>query len=217
MSEEMLEIWDWITGKPTGKSVERTKAHREGIPHEGVHLWIIRKSEDGWQLLFQRRASTKETFGGYLDITVGGHVPFGTKKKKIQKEAQEEIGINPTDADLIDLGIYRYEEKWEWMNHREFQHVYLMEKNDPLESYTFNDGEVEGIAAVPLRDITTLFKGKVSVRVEYFDGTDTGTQSISKSDLHPLFFTEPMKEYLDTLFSAIGSYILNGSVTETMS
>ena len=93
---EMLEEWDWEAARPTGRAVRRRDAHRDGIPHEGVHLWVVRTAGGLPEVLFQRRAHGKEMYPDCLDITVGGHVPFGVHENKIQKESMEEIGLNPT-------------------------------------------------------------------------------------------------------------------------
>jgi isopentenyldiphosphate isomerase len=212
----MLEIWDWDTGKPTGRSVERTKSHREGIAHEGVHLWVIRKEKGEWYLLFQKRADDKDTFPGVLDITVGGHVPFGQGTSKIQKEAYEEIGISPEPGELIDLGYFRYEEEWDWMFHREFQRVYLLEDNRPLDSYRFHDGEVSGIYAVPIKEMELLFSGGKEIQAMAYHHGRLEKVPVSRDDLHPLFFTGPMSPYLDVLFRAIDQYINRGRATVRM-
>jgi isopentenyldiphosphate isomerase len=140
LTEEILEEWSWEKAVPTGRPVPRGKAHKEGIAHEGVHLWVIKKSAGKTGILFQRRAGHKESYPDYLDITVGGHVPFGKNEGKIQKEASEEIGISPPDSELFDLGYFRYEETTDKMFHREFQRVYLHLDGRPLEAYVFNDG-----------------------------------------------------------------------------
>lgn len=122
-NKELLEAWDWETGIPTGLPVARGESYKKGIAHEGVHLWIIRSGTPPYEILFQQRSPHKELFPGCLDITVGGHVPFGLQGNKIQKEAMEELGISPCDADMTDLGYIRYEEITDEYLHREFQHV----------------------------------------------------------------------------------------------
>lgn len=39
---EILDIVD-ENGKPKGKTVEREKAHAEGIMHRTSHVWLLRK------------------------------------------------------------------------------------------------------------------------------------------------------------------------------
>src|SRR3990172_8254763 len=88
---ELLEAWDWENGLPTGEPITRDAAHRNGIPHEAVHLWIVRNSLSEPELLFQLRAAHKENYPDFLDITVGGHVPYGYCGNKILKEDRKSV------------------------------------------------------------------------------------------------------------------------------
>jgi isopentenyldiphosphate isomerase len=205
MSEELIEAWDWETGKPSGLAVSRKEAHRSGIPHEGVHLWIISYIDSVPYILLQRRAPDKELYPGYLDITVGGHVVFGHDESKIGKEAREELGINIEGKNLIDLGYFRYEEKIPEFSlfHREFQHIWILFDNAPLESYIFEDGEVDGLAAIPFELFKNILTHIGSVEGYFYNGTSTIKKTFSKNELHPLFFTGPMTTYLRFLTTEI--------------
>lgn len=214
--EEMLEAWDWNLALPTGEAVPRKKAHREGIPHEGVHLWVIRISEGRPEILFQHRASLKDTYPDCLDITVGGHVPFQKEENKIQKEAFEEIGISPPEEELMDLGYYRYEEINEVMFHREFQRVYLCRDDRPLDGYRFNDGEVDGIYGVPLEDLARLLNGDHVFSIEGFDGKRMLRREVSRRDFHPLLFSPSMEIYMEVVLGAVKELVENGSVSARM-
>ena len=210
---EMIEEWDWNKAVPTGKAVARDKAHKEGIPHEGVHLWVLRLKDDP-EVLFQHRAKTKEMYPDCLDITVGGHVPFGINEQKIQKESFEEIGIRPLDKDLIDLGYYKYEEKTDNLFHREFQQVYLYVDNRPLDRYEFTDGEVDGIFAVKLDDLKLLMIKDFEFTVEGYEKKSLINKTVSRKDFHPLLFAGLMKEYMEIILQALTELALNKK-TET--
>lgn len=213
---EVIEIWDWADAEPTGRSVLRGYAHRNGIAHEGVHLWIIRPADSGCDVLFQERAPDKEQFPDCLDITVGGHVPFGTVENKVQKESMEEIGISPADGEMIDLGYFRYEEKTETLFHREFQKVYLYASRRELSGYSFIDGEVSGIYAVPLTKLETLMLEDISFHIEGFNGVDIVHRVVSRKDFHPLLFSRSMDLYMKVLLKAVHELIETGSVTVSM-
>ena len=147
---------------------------------------------------------------------MGGHVPFGKEKDKIQKEAYEEIGIKISDKNLIDLGYFRYEERDDKHFHREFQRVYFMEDNRQLDRYSFVDGEVTGIFAVPFLNIEELLKRDLSFVIEGFNGRKLVKRTVNRSDFHPLLFAESMKEYMRVLIQGIKKYISEGEVNVKM-
>jgi len=205
MADEMIEEWDWRTGRPTGRAVARDEAHRTGIPHEGVHLWIISAIDDIPHILLQRRAKNKQFYPGYLDITVGGHVEFGQKEDKLDKEAYEELGIIPPKESIIDLGYFRYEETIPEFSlvHREFQRIWLLFDNRQLDRYRFNDGEVDALAAVVLDEFRGTLMTESLASGYLYDGI-TITRKIFDSDaFHPLFFKGPMVDYMRFLFEQI--------------
>lgn len=215
-NKELLEAWDWESGKPTGRPVARGESYKKGIPHEGVHLWILRAGTRPYEILFQQRSPEKELFPGCLDITVGGHVPFGLKENKIQKEAMEELGISPSDADMTDLGYIRYEEITGDYIHREFQHVYIMRDDRPIDGYRFNDGEVTGLCPVPAGYLRSLFERDSELSIPYYDGKHVVQKIVSKKDFHPLLFSSVMKEYMTVLFTSCMEMMSDGKVKTRM-
>ena len=218
-NKELLEAWDWVTGKPTGASITRGESYRTGTPHEGVHLWITRDAGEDVEILFQHRAKNKALYPDYLDITVGGHVTFGQDvedKCKIRKEAMEEIGISLDEQNLTDLGYCRFEEKTEDYHHREFQHVYLLADQRPLDSYIFNDGEVIGIYAVPSLFLESILHNDSSISVEGFDGIKIIRRSLSRKDFHPMLFDERMKLYMSVVLNGVRELVRTGKVTVLM-
>ena len=90
---EYLDIVDKY-GNPTGEIVERTKAHREGILHRTSHVWILRHSPSGVDVLLQKRSQNKDSFPGCYDISSAGHIPAGVDwKPSALRELEEELGI----------------------------------------------------------------------------------------------------------------------------
>lgn len=218
-NKELLEAWDWETGKPAGRSITRGESYRTGTPHEGVHLWIARDAGNDIELLFQHRAKNKALYPDCLDITVGGHVTFGQDNEgvgKIRKEAMEEIGISLDGLDLTDLGYCRFEEKTEYYHHREFQHVYLLNDSRSLDSYKFNDGEVTGIYAVPSLFLESLERKDSSMTVEGFDGISIIRMTLSRKDFHPLLFDERMRLYKSVVIQGARELVRTGKVTVSM-
>ena len=101
---EILDIVDEY-GNPTGKTVERKKAHEEGIMHRTSHVWLLRKKQGKFQVLLQKRSETKESFPGCYDISSAGHIPAGVDfVESAIRELQEELGISASADELIFCG-----------------------------------------------------------------------------------------------------------------
>ncbi len=130
-------------------------------------------------------------------------MPFGLAENKIQKEAFEEIGLVPDEEGLLDLGFGRYEQREERGRfHREIQHVYMIRDDRPLTGYTFTDGEVTALAAVPLDELAALFSGAGECRGRFYEGGAEEDRIIPRSDFHPLLFAPSMSEYMKTVLVA---------------
>ena len=57
--QELLDIVDEY-GNPTGQTVDRKKAHAEGIMHRTSHVWILRKKDGRVEILLQMRSKIKD-------------------------------------------------------------------------------------------------------------------------------------------------------------
>ena len=104
---EWLDIVD-ENGEPVGKTVERSYAHRNGIPHRTAHVWIFRKQEGRTEILLQKRSENKDSFPGCYDISSAGHIPAGAEYiPSALRELSEELGLTVTEASLEYCGIKR--------------------------------------------------------------------------------------------------------------
>lgn len=104
---EILDVVD-DNGIPTGKTVERKQAHREGIQHRTAHLWIARKKGGQVELLLQKRSKDKDSFPGCYDISSAGHIPAGMDYiPSALRELKEELGVTASEEDLVFCGKKR--------------------------------------------------------------------------------------------------------------
>ena len=102
---EYLDIVD-ENGIPTGETIERSLAHRTGVRHRTTHIWIVRKKEEGIQILLQKRSKNKDSFPGCYDISSAGHIPAGDDfAESGLRELEEELGLIIKKEELIDCGI----------------------------------------------------------------------------------------------------------------
>lgn len=76
---EYLDIVD-ETGRPTGEKLSREIAHRDGVLHRTAHVWVIRSSAGGYDVLLQKRSMEKESFPGLFDTFSKNHLNTQTEK-----------------------------------------------------------------------------------------------------------------------------------------
>lgn len=103
---ELFDIVDEL-GNPTGETVDRTKAHVEGIRHRTSHVWIIREKDGRTQALLQKRSQNKDSFPGRFDTSSAGHIQAGDEPlQSAIRELGEELGIVAEKDDLEFAGRF---------------------------------------------------------------------------------------------------------------
>lgn len=127
---EFLDIVD-ENGNPTGQTVERSKAHREGVRHRTSHVWLLRKKDGEFEILLQKRCEDKDSFPGCYDISSAGHIPAGVDfKPSAIRELKEELGVDASENELIYCGdrIIIYDEIFHGVpfHDRQFSRVFAL-------------------------------------------------------------------------------------------
>lgn len=194
---EPLDVLDEL-GARVGVE-RRDVVHRDGLWHRCFHLWVV--SGDG--LLLQRRARGKDTFPGMLDATAAGHLLAGESVADGVREAEEELGVPFDLAALEDLGERTVvDHPLPGMTNREFQHVFLVRDDRPLEAWTaFDREEVAGLAWLGVDDLTRLVfgDGPGPWSGQEWDGRRVVPAAIAREELIPA-------TYLRTLAIMLGRF-----------
>lgn len=157
---EILDIVD-VNGNPIGETVDRIKAHEEGIRHRTSHVWIARIIDGEMNLLLQRRSDNKDSHPGCLDISSAGHIPAGcTYLESARRELLEELGIESELSDYHYVGKRRKEYK-KLFHGKEFHdnqvsNVYIIFKDIDADEITFQESEVSEVLFMPLKDVYNL-------------------------------------------------------------
>jgi len=153
-------------GEPLGRSKPRALVHRDGDWHRSLHVWVV-LDERGPELVFQRRSAAKDTWPGKIDIAVTGHFRAGESLAAALREADEEIGLPLTTADVVKLGVrWSAEDRGDVHDH-EIQEVLAARTPRSLSSLRPDPDEVEALIAVTLADAHGLFlhTGRAGARV----------------------------------------------------
>jgi len=105
MAEEIFDIIndkDEVVG-----TAPRSIAHRDGLLHRAVHVLFVTPQGEA---VLQRRSAMKDTYPGYLTITVGGHVPSSSSyDETVITEIFEETGQRLQLSDLAPVGWLFYD------------------------------------------------------------------------------------------------------------
>lgn len=147
---EYLDIVD-AHGNPTGETVERSFAHRNGILHRTSHVWIYRIVEGRIQILLQKRCAAKDSFPGCYDISSAGHIPagFGYEESAL-RELEEELGVKTEAENLIPCGlrtiVWDDEFRSVPFHDRQVSKVFVLKLSDYEErDFVLQESEIESV------------------------------------------------------------------------
>jgi isopentenyldiphosphate isomerase len=158
------ELFDILNerGEPTGVTKPRWQVHRDGDWHGAFHLWLCGVDDARAPfVVFQRRSLTKDSWPGYLDVTVGGHLRAGETLEETAREAEEEIGLSVTIADLVPIGRHFDTEPRDGLIERELHFAYAFRNDAPLASYRLHPEELDALVAIAIPDAIALFEGSI--------------------------------------------------------
>jgi isopentenyldiphosphate isomerase len=173
--DELLDILD-ESGLPTGQVVPKSEAHRLGLWHRCFHCWICGSDPGGSYLLLQRRAGTKDTWPGYLDVTAAGHLAAGEETLDGLREVEEELGLRIEPERLIPLGTRRVEQEIPGGCDRELHEVFLVSDATPLGDLRLQKEEVEAVFRLDLDDVEALYEEGSAPAREYAEGRTSATR-----------------------------------------
>lgn len=171
MAQDPDELFDVVTyeGSPTGVVKRRADIHRDGDWHATIHVWVTRVIAGRPVLVFQQRSLDKDTLGGKLDATVGGHLNAGETWREAIRETEEEIGTSYAVEDLVYAGRRTaIGESEPGIRDREIQYVYFVRDERPLGDFAPNPIEVAGLAEFEIEPLLDLLSGRIPVLASRF-------------------------------------------------
>lgn len=155
----MSEIFDIVDeqGFPTGETIDRETAHREGILHRTAHLWLLRRRNEGVEILVQKRSANKDSFPSCYDISSAGHIPAGVDfKPSAIRELKEELGLDASEEELLYCGTRRIRGAKEFHGKmfcdNQVSNVYCIWRDVEPEDCTLQMEEVEEVRWISLEE-----------------------------------------------------------------
>jgi len=182
----MVDVVDGF-GRPTGRVVWKSEAHRRGLPHRCFHCWVFGADEKGEPyLLVQRRDATKETWPGRLDVTAAGHLAAGEGPLEGGvREILEELGLRVGPERLVPLGARWVDLRIPQGRDRELYHVYLLFDGTPPGELRLQAEEVAAVLRLRLGDAEALGDGGSAPALEYAGGGRAVSRRVRLPDFVP--------------------------------
>lgn len=154
---EYFDVVD-LAGKPTGQTVAREIAHRDGIRHRTAHVWIVRPKQGGYDILLQKRSLDKDSFPGGYDTSSAGHIPAGDEPVcSALRELEEELGLRAAPEQLRFAGRFwiEYKERFHGsiFHDNEITWVYVYEEPLDIGTLTLQATEVDEVRWFDLEEV----------------------------------------------------------------
>ena len=167
--EEYVDILNEITGEVTGETISKKEAHKTGVWHGSVHIWII--SEDKKKILLQRRCADKDLFPNMWDISVGGHISAGEDSLvSAKRELSEELGLNPQNYKFEHVDVIKEEFVDGDIVSNEFVTIYKIISDVDIDAIVLQKEEVSEARWFTKDELNSLREEeKVIPHIEEFD------------------------------------------------
>ncbi len=109
-------------------------------------IFVYRHSENGLELLWQKRSNKVDRWPGDYDISAGGHINLGESLVQAAvREVYEEIGASISEDDLRFVTMRPF-------NKNRFAWVYTVDWTGKPDEFQFNDEEVSEVKWIPFKD-----------------------------------------------------------------
>ena len=96
-------------GEKTGEKIERKEAHKTGVRHRAVHLWILNQNND---VLIQQRSANKGAGANMWYVSVAGHIESGESiESTLVRETFEELGLDISHLTDSIKYLYTFDER----------------------------------------------------------------------------------------------------------
>lgn len=155
---ELFDLFD-REGRPLGRSKPRRLVHRDGDWHRSIHVWVWGLVDDQPAVVLQRRSAGKDTHPLALDVAVTGHARAGESIEQTLREAEEEIGLRVTPADLWRLGLRRRVDRSRpGVIDNELQEIFVATAKVDIAALRPSPSELAGIVAVPISAGERVFR-----------------------------------------------------------
>ena len=142
MPDELIDIVD-EQNNLTGEKKLKSEAHKNGLWHRSVHVWIYNSKGE---IMLQLRAKEKILFPNVWDISAAGHIGAGEEPiVSGLREVEEEISLKIVKEDLQFFDIRSEQQICNDVVNNEFDYIYLLKFDGDITKLKLQKDEVQKI------------------------------------------------------------------------
>ncbi len=133
---------------------ERSIVHEKGIKHREIHVWLVTSNKE---FIFQKRGLQQDTWPGFLDVTVGGHLDTAseTYQEAAERELFEETGVKATVQFIMKGYSERYDPNTKSQNNA-FRTTFAVKFEGSIEDLKVEDIAGLGFVKFSINDLHNM-------------------------------------------------------------
>lgn len=151
VQSDMYEVLD-ENGLPTGQILDKQTVHRQQLLHAVAHVWLLNNKRE---VLMQLRAPGVDRSPNTWDVSIGTHIrphesPLAASLRCLKTELNVTAGqddikhlFNLPCANPLPDGTF----------HNVLEHVYLLQRDIPIEDFAYNPEKISKLMWVPLTEL----------------------------------------------------------------
>ncbi len=164
---ELIDVLD-ENGNTTGKTIDKDKAHLDGIYHPVVHIVVL--SKDRKRILLQKRCASKKICPNMWDVAAAGHIDANEDcLVSAKREFGEELGLDSNNYYFKYVGYFL--ESYDYKNYkvREYSYTFVIIDDIDINRIKVQTEEVSDVRWFDKKEFNKLIEEEKIVNHEFYD------------------------------------------------
>ena len=164
---ELIDVLD-ENGNKTGNTIDKDKAHIDGIYHPVVHIAVL--SKDRKRILMQKRCASKKICPNMWDVAAAGHVDSNEDcLVSAKREFSEELGLDSSNYEFKFAGLFKEIYDDEKYKVREYASLYVIYADIDIKDIKIQEDEVSEVKWMSRDELKELLTTDDIIVHEYYD------------------------------------------------
>jgi len=145
-------------GEKTNAIIEREEAHKTGVLHRTMHLWIFNSHNE---VLIQQRSANKDAGANLWYVSVAGHIESSEGiESTLIRETKEELGLDISPfIDSVEY-VFTFKDSLEENNgtffDNEFFDVFALKGNFEIDQVIMQEDEVQAVKYISFDELKNI-------------------------------------------------------------